>query len=315
MDESSATTRVRRLLALLPFLNEQRAFPLSELAGAVGTDERTVADDLTTLSLCGSDERDPGQLIGVWVEDDVVQVFADLPALGRPVRLTPVEASALVAALQTVGVDPLGPLVCRLTEFASRSVDLDDVAATVRAAFAQGGQAAVIAALDVAAERGVAARIAYASPGSEQEAVRIVRPYALYRWRDVWYVLAHCESADEQRTFRVDRITSVEMTAQRFERPEGLAATAHPLPDLDTLPRAVVRFESDAADLTEREWPGAVFEMNLDGTVTASVPFAGTSWIARRVVARLGQAEVLSPPEVRAAVAETAQVMLSTSQS
>ena len=123
---------------------------------------------------------------------------------------------------------------------------------------------------------------------------------------------AYCESAGEQRTFRVDRITAVEMTTRRFERPEGLAAAADPLPGLDALPRASVRFAKDAADLTERDWPGSTFERNPDGSVTASVPFAGTSWIARRVVARLGEAEVISPPEVRAAVTETARGMLST---
>jgi proteasome accessory factor C len=311
MADSPATTRARRLLALLPFLRQQRTIPLAELAAAVGTDERTVADDLMVLSLCGGDERDPGQLIGVWVENDVAEVFADLPALERPVRLTPAEARALAAALMTVGVDPLGPLARKLAEFAARSVDLDDVAATVRAAFAQGGQAAVIAALDVAAEGGVAVRIGYASSASGEESSRIVWPYALYRWRDVWYLLAHCESAAEQRTFRIDRITSVEMTPQRFERPAGFAAIASPLPDLDALPRAQVRFASEAPDLTKREWPGATFEPAPDGSVAASVPFAGTSWIARRVAARLGDAEVLSPPEVRAAVAEAARDMLS----
>jgi predicted DNA-binding transcriptional regulator YafY len=291
-------------------LREQRTIPLSELAAAVGSDEASVAADLTVLSMCGGDERDPSSLIGVWVEDDVAEVFADLPALERPVRLTPAEARALAAALMTVGVDPLGPLVRRLTEFASRSVDLEDVTATVRAAFAQGGQAAVIAALDVAAERGVAVRIGYATAASGEETARIVHPYALYRWRDTWYLLALSKAAGEQRTFRVDRITSVAMTAQRFERPAALDATASPLPDLDSLPRARIRFAGDAPDLTDREWPGATFVHEADGTVTASVPYAGTSWIARRIVARLGEAEVLSPPDVRAAVIEAARGML-----
>jgi hypothetical protein len=100
------------------------------------------------------------------------------------------------------------------------------------------------------------------------------------------------------------------MTKDTFERPAGFDALASPLPDLDAMPRAVIRFASDGPDLTDREWPGSTFERAGDGTVTASVPFAGTSWIARRVVARLGEAEVLSPPEVRAAVVETARGML-----
>jgi proteasome accessory factor C len=311
MAESPATTRALRLLTMIPFLRERRAISLTELAAAVGSDVATVADDLTVLSLCGGDERDPGQLVGVYVEDGVAQVFADMPALDRPVRLTPGEARALTAALQTIGVDAGSPLVQRLAEFASSAGEPAAIASTLRASFAQGGQAAVIAALDLAAEKGVTARIGYVSAQSG-ETSRDVRPHALYRWRDTWYLVAHCETAGEVRTFRVDRITSVESTGRHFERPVGLDVSASPLPDLDGLPRACVRFSSDAPDLNDREWPGATFERGTDGSVTASVPYAGTSWIARKVVARLGDAVVLSPPGLRATVAETARELLDT---
>jgi proteasome accessory factor C len=259
--------------------------------------------------LCGGDERDPTRLVGVLVEDGVAHVFADLPALERPVRLTHAEARALVTALQAIGVDRNAPLVRKLTEFATRPVGGDDIASTVRAAFAPGGQAAVLAALTVAAEQHVSARIGYVS-NSGAEGGRVVHPYALYRWRDAWYLVAFCETAGEQRTFRVDRITSVETTHRPFEAPEGVARVASPLPDLETLPRATIRFAADAPDLNDRDWPGAVFERSADGSVTASVPYAGSAWIARAVVMRLGDAEVLAPAEVRSAVAVAARCML-----
>lgn len=308
MADTSASQRARRLLALLPFLREQRAVPLAELARSVGCDEPQLAEDLSVLSLCGGDERDPSQLVGVLVEDGVAHVFADLPALERPVRLTHAEARALTTALETIGAD--SDLVRKLTEFASRPVGGDTIASTVRAAFAPGGQAAVLAALTVAAERRVAARIAYVSSSSGVESLRVVRPYALYRWRDTWYLVAFCETADEQRTFRVDRITSVETTGAQFPEPEGFARAASPLPDLESLPLATVRFARDAPDLNDRDWPGALFDRAADGSVTASVPYAGTAWIARAVVARLGEAEVLAPADVRSAVASSARDML-----
>jgi hypothetical protein len=40
------------------------------------------------------------------------------------------------------------------------------------------------------------------------------------------------------------------------------------------------------------------------------VPFAGTDWIARRVVARLGNVEALEPAEVRSAVGVLARTEL-----
>jgi predicted DNA-binding transcriptional regulator YafY len=309
MAETSAASRARRLLALLPFLREQRAIPLDELARSVGSDESQVAEDLSVLSLCGGDERDPTQLVGVLIEEGVAHVFADLPALERPVRLTQSEARALLTALQSIGVGTDSPLAAKLAEFAARADD-EGIARAVRAAFAPGGQAAVLAALNMAAERHVSAKIGYASLTTGSESTRTVRPQALYRWRDAWYLVAHCETAGEQRTFRVDRITSVASTGEQFAALEGEGATPSPLPDLESLPRATVRFSSDAPDLNERDWPGATFERASDGSVTASVPFAGTGWIARAVVARLGDAEVLAPEVVRRAVADSARGML-----
>jgi proteasome accessory factor C len=309
MPEPSAAGRARRLLALLPFLRTQGVVPLSELAAAVGTDEATVAEDLTVLSLCGGDERDPGQLIGVFVEGDAAEVFADLPALERPVRLTPVEARALTTALGSIGIDPRSALLARLARHAERDVDPEHVARCVRAAFAQDGQASVIAALDVAAERALVATIRYASARSAQESERRVRPLALHLWRDAWYLVAYCETAGEQRTFRVDRITAVSLTRDTFERPVD-SDEASPFLDLDALPRATVVFAEDGPDLNDRDWPGATFVRNPDGTVTASVPYAGSSWLARMVASRLGTARLVEPEHLRTPVAREAERML-----
>lgn len=310
MADTSASLRARRLLALLPFLREKRAIPIAELADAVGSDAAQVAADLTVLSLCGGDERDPGQLVGVFVDGDVAEVFADLPALERPVRLTRAEALALVTALQSIGEDASSPVVSKLRAFAARSLVPEDLASTVRAAFAPSGHAAVLAALAMHAEHHIAARIGYVSASSGAETSRVVHPYALYRWRDCWYLVAFCETTGEERTFRLDRITSVATTGVPFAPVAGFATDASPLPDLDAMPRATVRFASDAPDLNDRDWPGATFKRRSDGSVVAEIPYAGTSWIARAVVARLGRAEVLAPEEVRRAVADSARGML-----
>jgi predicted DNA-binding transcriptional regulator YafY len=310
MGRPSTSDRARRLLALLPYLSEQRAIPLADLAQVTGTDEATVASDLTVLSMCGGGTGDPLDLVGVYVEGDVAEVFAELPALDRPVRLTPAEARALATALEVVGIDPGSDLGSRLAHVAAQEPDLTDVARTVRAAFAQGGHAAVIAALSAAASEQVSVSIGYESAGGGGPAERVVRPYTLYLWRGAWYLLAWCEKSREERTFRVDRISSVASTGKRFERPTGLPLSPAPLPDLESLPRATVRFSADAPDLNDRDWPGARFSRAGDGTVAAKVPYAGTAWLARKVAARLGTAEVLFPEELREAVAKAARDML-----
>lgn len=310
MAESSASARARRLLTLVPFLAEKRVVPLAELARSVGSTEEQLAEDLSVLSLCGSDERDPSQLVGVLVEDGVAEVFADLPALERPVRLTHDEARALLTAMQAIGADGNHALVAKLADFAGRTVTPEEIASTVREAFAPGGQAQVLAALSMAAEQRIAVRVGYVTAGAGVERERVLHPFVLYRWRDAWYLSAYCETSQMRRTFRVDRITSVHSTGEHFDVPAGEIIEPVPLPDLRSLPRATVRFAADAPDLNDRDWPGATFERAADGSVTASVPYAGTTWIARGVVARLGDAEVVAPSDVRAAVAAAARDML-----
>ena len=309
MARPSATDRARRLLVLLPYLGRQRTIPLAELAQVTGTDQATVAADLTLLSLCGPDDWN---LVGVYVEGDTAEVFSDLPALERPLRLTAAEARALATALEAIGVDPASDLPRRLAEVASQGPDLEALGRTVRSSLAPGGQAAVIAALTYAGGAHTAVRIRYFSAERGSDSVRVVHPYSLYTWRGVWYLLAFCEAAGQERTFRVDRITAVEQTPAHFERPEGLPSPLAPLPDLAVLPRARVRFFADAPDLNDRDWPGASFVPQDDGSVVASVPYAGTAWIASKIAARLGEAEVTGPDEVRRAVAERAARLLET---
>jgi proteasome accessory factor C len=310
MARPSAALRARRLLALLPYLSETGAIPLEDLAMKVGSDVDTVAEDLGVLALCGADQLDPGTFVDVYVEDGRAVVSSALPALERPLKLTPAEARALATALESIGVDPASPLPRRLAEVAAQEPDIDGIARTVRATYAPGGHAAVIAALGAAAMATRAVTIGYHSASRGETTSRVVHPYALHMWRGAWYLLAWCESAAEERTFRIDRITGVKMTDRAFERPASLSRRAEPLPDLGSLPRATVRFAASAPDLNDRVWPGATFEGQDDGSVLASVPYAGTAWIARKVAARLGDAEIVAPAEVRAKVADAARGLL-----
>jgi len=120
--------------------------------------------------------------------------------------------------------------------------------------------------------------------------------------RGAWYLHAFSLDAGAERTYRLDRVSGVEPGGGTFTPPADLPDAADSAPDSALLPRADVLFAHDAPDLTERDWPGATFERRPDGTVRASVPYAGTSWIARKVAARLGAAVVTAPDEVRRAV-------------
>jgi len=295
--------RARRLLALLHLLDSGSRIALETVADTLDLTPAEAATELELLACCGTGQ-DPTQLVPVIVEDGYIEVWGSLPALDRPVRLSASEAGALVAALQAAGIAADAPLVTRLmAAAASDEVTAEELARLVSSQVAGGGT--VLEALALALETQCAIEIVYQSAGAEATTQRTVEPVGLVNERGAWYLEAYCRTAGALRTFRADRIRHVTILGERCpERglsPAGRAFAA------EGLPVARIRLDPEE-EFTAREWPGArMTEQSPDGTTIVEVPFAGTEWIARQVLARLGRAEVLEPAEVRDAVARMAR--------
>lgn len=303
MARVSSANHARRLLALLRHLTPGRSIPLVELASLVGASPDEIANDIELLSLCGVAPYMPDDLVAVYVEDGEAHVWAPLPALDRAVRLSAREARALAAALQAAGFAPDDPLTSRLLGASSAGFDAGELAHIVRSAVSE-DRGGVYSALSLAAERGDVVRITYRATGTDAETDRDIEPISMLNDRGAWYVSAMCRRAGAMRTFRLDRIHTVSPTGERFERPRGTEATSRAFVP-SGLPTATLRF-AHAEDFSVRDWPGARIYAEDGESAIVHVPFGGTAWIARMVVARLGEVEVLDPPEVRAAVREIA---------
>jgi predicted DNA-binding transcriptional regulator YafY len=53
---------------------------------------------------------------------------------------------------------------------------------------------------------------------------RQIEPYAVMHTDGRWYLIGHCLSRKAMRTFRLDRVTDLELCANRFRRPTGFDA-------------------------------------------------------------------------------------------
>lgn len=310
MARTSGADRARRLIAILGRFKVGTSIPLAELADEVGATPAELADDLETLSLCGVAPYSPEQMVDVFVEDGVVEVYTPLPAVRGPIRLSPAEAEALVAALGAAGFAADDPLTAKLMGAASASFHAESVERTLRTS-AVTHETGVFETLADAVRSREAVRIVYQGEGASEPTTRAVEPTQLFADRGAWYVSAWCRKAGDHRTFRVDRVRGIERTNERFDpATRGDAAGAPRALATEGLPLARVRFVP-GEEFVEREWPGGrVAEELLDGAVVAEIPYSGTDWVARRVVARLGRVEVLEPAEVRLAVAAVARAEL-----
>jgi predicted DNA-binding transcriptional regulator YafY len=303
-----ASTRAKRLLSLLPHLSGGDRIALADLAKAVGCTPEEVAVDLTTLTLCGIPPFTPFDMVDLDIDGDYVTVYMDPPGLDQPLRLTVPEARALVAALEVAGYAADSELRGKLRAVSAAAVSEAELERTVRTGAAPGGAAEVYATLAEASEDHEKLKISYYTGSTGRISERVVHPWALVQRLGVWYLVALCEEAGQERVFRMDRIRAVEHTGQLFDPPAEVHTDV--TPDAAELDVAEIRFSADVRPPDERAWPGMQIEYAEDGSAIARVPFQTVSWIARRVVAYLGQATVVGPDSVRAAVRNLAEESL-----
>ena len=223
----------------------------------------------------------------------------------RPARLLPVEAKALVAAIDLIGDHlPEGALSSAREKIVAALGGTDPMA-QLHVASATADDSGIARVVSEAITGRRLLRLEYYKPNEDEFSERTVEPYALINGREGWYVASFDPARDDVRHFRLDRIKHAEVTDTAFEpRPE-----VDPAADVDGWPRT----GEVEASRTARVWVSperarwmreehrAAQEL-ADGSVVVELPFAGTDWLVRRVLEEAGDAAVLEPADAREAV-------------
>jgi proteasome accessory factor C len=233
-------------------------------------------------------------------------------SFARPARLLPVEAKALVAAIDLIGEHiPEGSLAS-VREKVVAALGEDPAQEGLQVA-SPGGDDAEIAG---EVSRAIASRrmleFEYYKENEDEFSTRLVEPYALINGREGWYLASFDPSRDSVRHFRLDRIKSATVATEKFTpRPD-----VDPAADVDGWPRtgevpasrrAQVWISPERARWA-REERMVVAELQ-DGAVIVELGFAGPDWLVREVLKEAGDAVVLEPTDVRTAVRAAAEVV------
>jgi len=302
-----AEERLRRLLVMLPWLMERGEVLVADAAARFGLTEAEVVHDLELVAMCGLPPF-VDELIDVFIDEGMISV--GVPRLfTRPLRLNSIEAWELLAAgraaMELPGAEPDGPLGRGLAKLAT-ALGEDDTAG-VRIELDRPELTDVIA---EAVASGAQQRVRYRSPSRDEATERLIVPRQVFTDRGQWYVSADDDRTGEVRTFRIDRIESVEPTGV------SLPAGGEPLPVPGTwfadgsVPRATMRLAPSARWVIERYPVDHVSEPDDDGWVTVRLPVASDHWL-RSTLVRLGTgAEVLEPVHLRNVGAEAAAALL-----
>jgi proteasome accessory factor C len=225
----------------------------------------------------------------------------------RPARLLPVEAKALVAAIDLIGEHiPEGSLASAREKIVA-ALGEDPMEQGLQVADAAGDDARVAREISEAIVENRLIELEYYKENEDDLVKRTVEPYALTNGREGWYVASFDPARDGMRHFRLDRIKQVTVTAQSFEpRPE-----VDPAAEVD----GWLRTGEVQASRSARVWVAPerarwarearrVVEERSDGAVVVELSFAGVDWLVREILREAGDAAVLEPADARKAVRE-----------
>jgi proteasome accessory factor C len=311
----TATDRLQRLLALVPYVVSRNVVGLAETAAAFGVTEPQLVDDLNLLWCVELRSPDPYCPIDLSYEGGEI-VVSQAESIDRPLRLGVDEASALLVALR---------MLAELPGTQERSALSRTIAKLEAAAGAAGAASAQVAVqVDDNAARGVLAQVqdalarrrrihlSYYVPGRDDATERDVDPMRLLVVEGRTYLEGWCLRAESVRLFRLDRVlgitvlevaASVPGDAQQVDVDQGLfrpsAADVHVQLELSAHGRWVAEYYP-CEEITELG----------EGRLRVSLRTPDTRWV-RRLALRLGEdGQVIAPPELAAQIRADAAAAL-----
>jgi len=308
--------RFARLVTLASMLiqagRESRRVKLADLCETLQVSDQELREDISVLNVVNFGGG--SYVLYAEVLDDSGEVEVDPEPysdnFARPARLLPVEAKALIAAIDLIGEHiPAGSLASARDKIVA-ALGEDPVREGLQVAAAAGEEPAVVATVSRAVAQGRMLEMDYYKENEDEFSKRLVEPYALMNGREGWYVVTFDPERDAVRHFRLDRIKSAAVSRKGFKpRPE-----VDPAADLEGWPRT----GEVAASRTARVWIAperarwAREERNVvrelkDGAIVVELGFAGVDWLVREVLKEAGDAAVLEPEDARAAVLAAAK--------
>jgi proteasome accessory factor C len=149
-------------------------------------------------------------------------------------------------------------------------------------------------------------RVEYWTASRDEVTQRVITPRRVFNDRGEWYVAADDGRSGERRTFRIDRLESIERTGEH--------ATIEPVTDGGPTPdwfadaglrRVTLRLAPAARWVVER-YPVDTVKARRGGGVDATFPVASERWLERLLVRLGADAEVRAPAEWRRLGADVA---------
>ncbi len=307
-------TRLATLSAYLTnYLGDAESAQLDAAGAAARLGYRSIdslKQDVDLLQLVCIDAG--GYLVEAYIEDGRLRVERSVYGhlLRKPARLSPLEARALLLAIDLVGglvlpADSGSALKSAREKIIKAGGGIDDGRAIIV------HDAARNDAIESVIARGIDERrlveIDYLSEGDDMPRRRRIEPYMIIGRAGERSVVSYCRLKEAERTFRFRMIRSASLLDERF-RPRKIDLDRYRVARFSSSEAphvARLRFSPAVARFVNEKLPGAV--LLRDGSLVDDIPYFNQSWLVREILKYGGEAVLLSPEEPRRLVAETAK--------
>ncbi len=302
MNSLNATDRLRRLLAVIPWVVDRGGAPLEEISTNFDYPEEQLLIDLEeVLFMVGVHPFTPDCLVDVHIYDGFVEIsYADW--FRKSLRLSAEEMLQLIVAGKSVAeyldTDELGSLEKGLMKLIASSSEAAKEAIEINL----GSTNREI--LDIFKEASLEnkrLRIKYFSYGRKEETTREIDVDRLFADKGYWYADAFCHQVEAQRVFRLDRVSEVAETGETFatkdspRRQTDEITEVFPITGKD-LPTVTLLLPSEDKWVIE-EYPNIEAKQVKESHWKVKLPVASPGWLARLLL-RLGpETEILDAPE------------------
>jgi predicted DNA-binding transcriptional regulator YafY len=244
------------------------------------------------------------EILGDEIEVDS-QPYGD--NFARPARLLPLEAKALVAAIDLFGDHLPQSNLQSARQKIVKALGHDPSEEGLEIASAGGGDAQVARLVNEAIAESRVLELSYYKENEDQFTERRVEPYRLENGKEGWYVECYDLTKAGVRHFKLDRVKEARLSDETFEpRPEveELAGVEGWMThgEVPTAEVARVWVSPDRARWLREE--RTVVEELADGAVVVELPYAGKPWLVREILRGAGDLVVLEPPDAREAIAK-----------
>ena len=294
---SAPLERTARLLDLVPYINTHQGIALKDLASVFEVSNAQMVNDLTTLWMCGLPGYTPLELMDLDFESGYVNI-SNAPTLAKPRSVTFDEGVALILGLDLLRASiptDRSDLLEKIDSLSARLSSIINLNSTfsVVAPVNQG----VSAAIDEALASRSSLEIEYHSMYRDEITQRTIFPIEIIEVEGQQYLSSYCYSASDFRQFKLDRIQKAVVTQESKTIPEDATDTQRINSRLKVLkPTREIAERFSRQDLIA----GSEFDFQT----------YSQQWLERSILSSGDGVALLTPPEIRASIAQMAQSML-----